>query len=179
MIRHCVYRFYDANCVLLYVGRSANVGQRVQSHQSSTRWFADVDTISVEHCDDANHASAVEAAAIRSERPLHNIHLNPEGSRARRYDDESAWRTQGLVMSPDFFSDFTAGQEFDEIARRSELTASELTMVVDQRLAVDINVASAIARALGCRVAALFPNRRPEFSHPAEDRLPTLDGRAS
>lgn len=68
-----VYRMYDADLHLLYVGCSTNLMQRVSGHRSTVPWWPDVDTITVEHFADRSSALAAETVAIRDERPLHNV----------------------------------------------------------------------------------------------------------
>lgn len=124
MIRHCVYRFYDANYVLLYIDRTANVGQRLQGHQSQTRWFSDVDTITVEHCESAKHADEVERSAILAEAPLHNTRHQsiPALVRQREHRAAIAEKTRASLLisaSAPGFCDWCLEELDDDDTERS------------------------------------------------------------
>ena len=67
-----LYRHYDANGLLLYVGMSSDTIRRLGQHASSSSWYPDIAKVVVEGCLDANDARRRETDAIRSERPIHN-----------------------------------------------------------------------------------------------------------
>lgn len=68
-----VYRLFDASDRLLYVGVSSNLGTRFKAHAKDKNWWPDVVRFSLVQHADRVEALAAELAAIRSERPLHNI----------------------------------------------------------------------------------------------------------
>lgn len=70
--RTCVYRAYDAAGTLLYVGISMSLEGRLTKHRR-TAWWADVEEITVQWFDGREPAKAAERAAIRDEKPLHNL----------------------------------------------------------------------------------------------------------
>lgn len=73
MSKTTVYRFFDAEDRLLYVGMSVNALARLLQHKSTAAaWFWDVARISVEHFDTRSDATHAEALAISKERPIHN-----------------------------------------------------------------------------------------------------------
>jgi predicted GIY-YIG superfamily endonuclease len=67
-----VYRMFDAEKNLLYVGMSGNIGQRFGDHNAK-RWFPLVVTITLEWHADARRASEAETRAIIAEDPLYNL----------------------------------------------------------------------------------------------------------
>lgn len=73
-----VYRAYDKDDRLLYVGASALLEQRMQQHATQKAWFADVAYIDVEECPPRDYSLmlATERRAIETERPLHNVRHN-------------------------------------------------------------------------------------------------------
>jgi hypothetical protein len=73
---HAVYRMFDAERHLLYVGRTGNAGQRFGDH-SMKRWFPLVKTIELEWCATRAEAVLAERRAIRSEHPRYNIAETP------------------------------------------------------------------------------------------------------
>lgn len=73
-----LYRFYDADGALLYVGITSRGPYRWQEHEAHRAWWALVASSRVEHFEDRDEAASAERAAIRAEKPLHNVtHLHP------------------------------------------------------------------------------------------------------
>lgn len=74
---HWLYRVFDAEGQLLYIGRTHNPWQRM-SHQLCTawRWSKAADHIDWEPIGRYEDACAAEVAAITSEAPLHNLQHN-------------------------------------------------------------------------------------------------------
>lgn len=70
--RCALYRHWDANGCLLYVGISINPFNRTQDHRHTSGWFYDVATITVEFFETTREAMKAELVAIRKERPKHN-----------------------------------------------------------------------------------------------------------
>lgn len=66
-----VYRLFSESDVLLYVGCSKDIKDRVSGLQGY-HWWIDVDRIEVKWFDDVDAAADAELDAIRTESPLHN-----------------------------------------------------------------------------------------------------------
>jgi predicted GIY-YIG superfamily endonuclease len=75
---HILYRFYDRTNVLLYVGITVNLGERMQQHAGSKDWWLHVDRSAtrIEYFDTRSAALDAERDAIKSEKPLHNDQHN-------------------------------------------------------------------------------------------------------
>lgn len=71
--RTAVYRFFDAEDQLLYIGITCQLARRISSHELEKTWWGEVARISVEHHPTRGGALAVESAAIQLERPRFNI----------------------------------------------------------------------------------------------------------
>lgn len=159
-----VYRFYSATPELLYVGVSANFGQRLTGHNSRAPWFSDTRTVTIEHFATAQDAKAAEREAIVTERPLHNINLAPaavkKAHRARR-EDRSKWPAEGLLLNRDFLDDFlrVRGLSYHNL----NVNQDWLMQVLAGR-AVDLVEAEVLALDLSVSVAALFPNHNPMWT---------------
>lgn len=69
---HALYRFFDDEGALLYVGISVNPLGRWDQHRAKT-WWRDVRTATIEPCESREAALKAELAAIRAENPQHNI----------------------------------------------------------------------------------------------------------
>ena len=79
---HHVYRMFNAAGVLLYVGISANFGERLKQHRADKAWWSEVEHWTVEDAPSRADALFLEAGAILSEHPLYNKDIPTWG----RYD---------------------------------------------------------------------------------------------
>lgn len=70
--RTCVYRAYDVDGHLLYVGISMNPTGRFVSHQRAP-WWPLTDEITVQWFDGREAAKSAERIAIREEAPIYNV----------------------------------------------------------------------------------------------------------
>jgi transcriptional regulator with XRE-family HTH domain/predicted GIY-YIG superfamily endonuclease len=73
MNSHVLYRMFDADNRLLYVGLTNNPKDRFGSHRSAKHWWSGVATITLETFSTPQELVAAERAAIENEKPLHNI----------------------------------------------------------------------------------------------------------
>lgn len=76
--RTALYRLYDANDQLLYVGISDNPRQRWGTHSAEQVWWPLVVRKTVEWFGNRREAAKAEAAAIRAESPAKNVALPDE-----------------------------------------------------------------------------------------------------
>ncbi|MER6557240.1 GIY-YIG nuclease family protein [Streptomyces sp. NPDC001027] len=76
--RTALYRFYDADDQLLYVGITSNPKQRWKAHASGAAWWAQAVRKSVKWFDSRPEAAVAEAHAITAEVPAHNVVHNHE-----------------------------------------------------------------------------------------------------
>lgn len=71
---HDVYRVYDKDGILLYVGCTVNVERRIKQHKAEyAGWCRQAATVTVEEYADFATARAVESLAIHEERPVWNV----------------------------------------------------------------------------------------------------------
>lgn len=68
----CVYRAYDKDGALLYVGISMNLESRLTKHRSSA-WWPLTDEITIKWYGGREEAKAAEREAIRTEAPRFNL----------------------------------------------------------------------------------------------------------
>jgi predicted GIY-YIG superfamily endonuclease len=71
-----LYRFYDEEHVLLYVGITTDLPWRLQGHAGDKDWWIEVTEIRVEHFGNRIEAEEAERRAIRIERPMYNVQHN-------------------------------------------------------------------------------------------------------
>jgi len=84
-----LYRLYDEDGVLLYVGITRNPPARMKAHaaEKSESWWAEVATTEIEWLSSRPEALTAESIAIRDECPEYNISgaIQQAGRRARLY----------------------------------------------------------------------------------------------
>lgn len=71
--RNVVYRFFDEDDALMYVGLSSNFPARLASHRTQSWWAPRITRIRLQVFPTASAAADAEVAAIRSERPRFNL----------------------------------------------------------------------------------------------------------
>lgn len=69
-----LYRHFDKDGRLLYVGISFRAIVRQAAHSNAAPWWDDVATITVERFETRKAAKSAERRAIETEKPLHNKH---------------------------------------------------------------------------------------------------------
>lgn len=69
-----LYRLYDAEGLLLYIGMTGNLTQRLSQHQSDKSWWNEVAAIKVQRWfGNRDELALAELTAIRTEDPRYNI----------------------------------------------------------------------------------------------------------
>ena len=74
--REFLYRFYDAEMRLLYVGITWNPFMRWTEHSKTKPWWESVAFADVHLCQDNRDARDWETWCIKNQSPLHNKHQN-------------------------------------------------------------------------------------------------------
>lgn len=92
---HCVYRAYDTDGVLLYVGQTANPYRRLSQHRRCTPWWETVVELRVVLFPSYIAAAAEERRSILEDGPLFNRSSTPEPKR-------EGWRTRRALGSHPF-----------------------------------------------------------------------------
>jgi hypothetical protein len=72
-----VYRFFDADGRLLYVGMTNNLRSRWTAHAAEKPWWPEVASQSATWFGTRTEAAAAESAALKTENPVHNVHSTP------------------------------------------------------------------------------------------------------
>ena len=70
---HALYRFYDAQDTLLYVGISWSLAQRMAEHRHTKSWWQEIATIRIEWLPNREAVLEAETVAIVRERPKYNL----------------------------------------------------------------------------------------------------------
>lgn len=82
--RTAVYRFFDADDALLYVGVTQDFLARRQQHASTKGWWPEVRRHVVDWFDSPADALEVELEAIKGERPRYNVAITNQHYRGAR-----------------------------------------------------------------------------------------------
>lgn len=73
MVRCVLYRVFDKQGSLLYVGATTNPATRIADHQRHQPWWDDASSITMEHFDTPESLVAAETSAIAQEAPRYNV----------------------------------------------------------------------------------------------------------
>lgn len=119
-----VYRHFNKEGKLLYVGSSVSVLTRQAAHRNVSPWFADVATITVEHFPDRASMLRAERSAIVNEKPAHNI--------AEAVDENGAPRRKKPVLT-EFKSSPEAISRAAYLAGRLEVLSREDTKILMEK----------------------------------------------
>lgn len=69
-----LYRYFDENGKLLYVGITGDNTKRQSQHRRSSFWFGQIASATFEHYETREEALDAESIAIEKEKPAHNQH---------------------------------------------------------------------------------------------------------
>ena len=68
-----LYRYFNSEDRLLYVGITGDNTKRQSQHRRSSFWFGEISYAKFEHFDNREEAEQAETQAILQEKPMHNI----------------------------------------------------------------------------------------------------------
>ena len=68
-----LYRFYDTEGVLLYVGITKFFEPRLKQHYKNAEWFFETAHVRLEHYQTRQEVELAETRAIQTERPKYNL----------------------------------------------------------------------------------------------------------
>ncbi len=94
-----LYRFYNEDDSLLYVGLTRDPSRRISQHAGDKSWWTNVSRIEIAHFDSLEELRSAERDAITTEKPVHNVRMN--GTKQKRSETETDAREKveidGLV----------------------------------------------------------------------------------
>lgn len=121
-----LYRLFDEEARLLYVGKSVHPRQRWREHAADKPWWGEVRSKTTEWLDSEEEAARAEIAAIQTEGPRYNIlgtprHREVSGAQRATLDSERFPQLNdimtGLAAVEDPVERFKAAAETIELAR--------------------------------------------------------------
>lgn len=95
MKTHTLYRFFDREGRLLYVGITGNPWSRFSKHRDEKPWWDDIAHITMQRYGSREELAAAERVAIVSEKPIHNVMHNrrrTSGVAIGKPDGQPVWR---------------------------------------------------------------------------------------
>ena len=96
-----LYRHFDKNNNLLYVGISLSTFNRLSQHKDHSGWFYGITNVTIEHFPTREEALAAERKAIKSEAPKFNIAMRKTMAEIEKEEREQKRITQ-LAMAEKF-----------------------------------------------------------------------------
>lgn len=94
---HYLYRLYDANDQLLYVGISKSAIRRLHQHLEAQPWSEQIATQTIERYATRIELEAAEKQAIEREAPIHNVIYN----KAKRFTAASGQKPRDILKVND------------------------------------------------------------------------------
>jgi excisionase family DNA binding protein len=90
-----LYRHFDAEGNLLYVGVSLSAMNRLAQHKDASVWFPRIATVKIKPFPSREKALAAEREAITAEKPLHNV---VHARRQKDVEDEDVRKDSYLAL---------------------------------------------------------------------------------
>jgi hypothetical protein len=92
-----LYRHFDADGTLLYVGMSHNAVLRTFQHGEKATWFHKVVNITIERHPDYDSVIDAERKAIIAEKPLCNRRIDRPKTKKPDHDNDSTWKSDCFI----------------------------------------------------------------------------------
>jgi excinuclease UvrABC nuclease subunit len=125
-----LYRHFDKNNNLLYVGISLSTFNRLSQHRDHSKWFFNITNVAIEHFATREEALAAERKAIKSENPKFNIAMRKTMAEIEREQKEQHRLTQ-LALEEKFkltqrYVQHQIAYKLDDVRNILNITSSEL-----------------------------------------------------
>jgi len=116
--QYFVYRIYDADKRLIYVGFTKNLEARIQTHTAHTWWGDQIAAIDAEPYDTSSSARAAETAVILTENP--------------RWNTRGKWAANASWTRDDF-DDYLKAREFASPTSYDEMHCAKVRKIMQAR----------------------------------------------
>ena len=130
-----LYRHFDADRKLLYVGISLSTFARLSQHKDHSPWFEKVATVSIEHFETREGAMAAERKAIKTESPQFNIAMKKTLAEIQKEEKEffaeSRRALEESAKLVDRYVDYRIAYQLDEIRLMLNMTKGEIEKHVE------------------------------------------------
>jgi len=95
-----LYRHFDKNDVLLYIGISLSTIQRLEQHKRKAHWFDQITRVSVEKFKTRKEALLAETLAIKTELPKYNIIHSLVNKSVKKVNLEATGKYKAYLQDP-------------------------------------------------------------------------------
>lgn len=143
-----LYRYFNVDGHLLYVGVSLSAIGRLAGHQSKSDWFMNIARVEIVTLPDRTSALCAEKDAIASESPQFNIMHQPQCSLVAKDTSEGETISEKIQLS---------GLARTEIARRAGVPYATARRWSLGESEPKLNQIAGLAQALGCDPSDLIP----------------------
>ena len=130
-----LYRHFDADKKLLYVGISLSAFARLSQHKDHSQWFEQIKTVTLESFDTREEAMAAERKAIRTENPQFNIAMKKTLAEIAKEEKELfAERRRAIEESGKLihqYVDYRIAYQLDEVRQMLNMTKGEIERHVE------------------------------------------------
>jgi len=125
-----LYRHFDKNNNLLYVGISLSTFNRLSQHKDHSGWFYGITNVTIEHFPTREEALAAERKAIKSENPKFNIASRKTVAEIEKEEKEQKRITQ-LAMAEKFklvqrYVEHQLAYKLNDVRQILNITSNEL-----------------------------------------------------
>ena len=125
-----LYRHFDVERKLLYVGISLNTFARLSQHKDHAQWFEKVAVVSIEHFETREEAMAAERSAIKMESPKFNIAMKKTLVEIKKEEREFFAETRRVLEESaklvNKYVDYRIAYQLDEVRLMLNMTKGEI-----------------------------------------------------
>jgi ATP-dependent protease La (Lon)-like substrate-binding protein/GIY-YIG catalytic domain-containing protein len=151
-----VYRHFDAEGRLMYIGSTKSIPNRTGDHQKGAPWWHDVARITVERYPTREEAYAVEKIAIKSEKPKYNkIHK-------QSIPNYAVLPLRDLVMFPRMIVPLFVGRKKSILALEEAMPSDTFILLATQKNASDDDPATEAIYEVGTLASVLQLLKLPD-----------------
>ena len=134
MKTYYVYRHFDADGRLLYVGSSADPFKRLAQHVATSKWMLDVAVVTLEKHETVSAMVNAERAAVMAQNPANNINLmSKPGIISRRDAGKKLWKGRAMLDDVREALANKRGEELAQIAKAVKISYDTLLRIRDGR----------------------------------------------
>lgn len=148
-MKTALYRHFDADGTLLYVGVSDCLSTRDKQHAATSHWHDEVCLTKTEWLIDRTTALKKERAAISAEKPRHNIRFASAISASESLSD---------LAPPDIIAHIReSGRTVAAVCREADITRETFYKVIKPGAPANLGTILAISRATGLKPSQIKP----------------------
>jgi predicted GIY-YIG superfamily endonuclease len=152
---HSVYRCFDKTGLLLYIGATFDVKDRMRKHKHASQWFHDVDRVDAELFNNRAEAFTAEKKAIKSECPKYNCTGVRVGGKSynRKFKPPKSSASTGVTKLIAYMTENKLNQA--KLAELSNVSKSILSRKFNGVTDLDYGSCVKLERATGIRGLAI------------------------